>query len=119
MKKLLLILCCTFSAGVYAANDCELKSKTPSEVATCFQKQSLNEVNQKYNQLLSKTKKEMPSDKFAVTSLVNSQKSWLKYRDSYCETYSTYHQELNNHANCIVDLNNKRALQLQNDIDSF
>jgi hypothetical protein len=51
----------------------------------------------------------MPSDKFAVTSLVNSQKSWLKYRDSYCETYSTYHQELNNHANCIVDLNNKRV----------
>ena len=119
MKKLLLLLCCTLSAGVYAAGDCEANSKNPSDVATCFQKQSLKEVNQKYSQLLSKTKKEMPLDKVAVTSLINSQKAWLKYRDSYCETYSTYHQEINNHANCIVDLNNKRALQLQNDIESF
>ncbi len=120
MKKLLILLCCTFNVGAYAAEiECELKYESPSDIAGCYEKQSFSKVKKEYSQLENITKKVMPNDKSALTLLVESQKAWLKYRNSYCESYVNYHGEINNHANCIVDLNNKRAEQLKSDSKAF
>ena len=119
MKKLLLILCCTLSAAVYAETECELKYKQPSDVATCYEKESFSKVQKAYLRLNELSKQQLSYNKNVLQELSKSQKSWLGYRDSYCDTYINYHGEINNHANCIIELNNKRAEQLQKDIDSF
>ncbi|MDX7880449.1 lysozyme inhibitor LprI family protein [Acinetobacter nosocomialis] len=118
MKKTLLIaflaLCNT---GLYA-QDCEIKFKSPALVADCYEKESLKKVQAKLNQLALLSKEQVEYNPNVLSELNTSQKDWLKYRDSYCRTYSNYHSEINNHANCIIDLNNKRAEQLQADIDA-
>ena len=48
MKKLLLLLCCTLSAGVYAANDCDRLSKIADENGTSYgTKYSYNVIGKK------------------------------------------------------------------------
>lgn len=115
MKKLLLITLCLVGANAWA--ECELQYKQASDIAVCYEKESFSKVIANYNKLLKITKTDTYS-KYGLKPLVQSQSDWLKFRDSYCESYSIYHGEINNHANCIIDMNNKRAEQLQNDIDA-
>jgi uncharacterized protein YecT (DUF1311 family) len=118
MKKILLLsFLAICSSGLYA-QDCELRFKSPALVADCFEKESFKKVQTKLNQLILLSKEQVEYNPSVLSELNSSQKDWLKYRDSYCRTYSNYHTEINNHANCIVDLNNKRAEQLQIDIDA-
>ncbi|MEB3790432.1 lysozyme inhibitor LprI family protein [Acinetobacter sp. IK40] len=118
MYKLILILATSFFSSFIYAQNCELKYKNPAMVADCYEKESLKKVQDKFNQLSLISKEQISYNPTVLTELNTSQKDWLKYRDSYCRTYSNYHSEMNNHSNCIVDLNNKRAEQLQSDIDS-
>lgn len=117
MKKTLLLSLglLALSGGAFAV-DCEEKFSDPVDVVKCYQKQSFEKVVKNYNQLLQITKKDSLYAKYGLTSLIESQKNWLKYRDSYCDSYSTYHGEIYNHANCIIQLNEDRASQLENDI---
>lgn len=98
------------------AIDCEEKFSNPADAVTCLEKQSFDKVIRHYNQLLQITKKNALYAKYGLAPLIQSQKNWLKYRDSYCDSYSTYHGEIYNHANCIIQLNDDRASQLENDI---
>ncbi|MFC2997669.1 lysozyme inhibitor LprI family protein [Acinetobacter sichuanensis] len=116
-KLLLLIVISAFSGGVWAT-ECELIQKTPSGVAECYEKQSLANVLLKLNKLKSISKDQISYNPHVIQELEYSQKTWLAYRDSYCTAYSNYHNEMNNHSNCIISLNNQRAEQLQNDIDA-
>lgn len=117
MNKLILILVTSFFSSFIYAQNCELKYKNPAMVADCYEKESLKKVHDKLNQLALLSKEQLAYNPTVLKDLEASQRDWLKYRDSYCRTYSNYHAELNNHANCIVDLNNKRAEQLQVDIE--
>lgn len=118
MKKLLLLIAASFISSVIFAQECELKYKAPALVADCYEKESLKKVQDKFNHLVLISKDQVAYNPSILAELNVSQKDWLKYRDSYCRTYSNYHSEMNNHSNCIVDMNNKRAEQLQIDIDS-
>ncbi|MDH0030313.1 MULTISPECIES: lysozyme inhibitor LprI family protein [unclassified Acinetobacter] len=79
MKKLLLILCCTLSAGVYAAEtECDNPSNS-FEAQKCLSvdvKKYKNELNTVYKKLYSQTD--------AKTELDAAQKAWLKYNDLQC-----------------------------------
>lgn len=117
MKKILLLsFLATWGTSLYA-QDCELRFKSPALVADCFEKESFKKVQTKLNQLVLLSKEQVEYNPSIINELNSSQRDWIKYRDSYCRTYSNYHSEINNHTNCIVDLNNKRAEQLQADID--
>lgn len=118
MKKILLLTAMVIYSSALYAQDCELKFKSSPLVAECYEKESLKKVQDKFNQLTLISKEQVSYNPTILTELNASQKDWLKYRDSYCRTYSNYHSEMNNHSNCIVDMNNKRAEQLQVDIDS-
>lgn len=115
MKKLLL-LTLLISGGAWA--DCEINNKNPSNVADCYEKQSYAQVLSNLSKLKESSKEQLSYNKNIIVELNKSQSAWLAYRDSYCDTYSNYHSEKNNHSNCIVTLNNQRADQLKNDIES-
>ena len=114
MKKLLL-LSLLISGGAWA--DCELQNKNPTDIAECYEKTSYAQVQKKFNELVNISKQQISFNKTIISELNTSHRAWLNYRDSYCTTYSNYHTELNNHSNCIVDLNKQRVKQLQSDID--
>lgn len=118
MKKILLITVLALSCSSLYAQDCELKFKSPALVADCFEKESLKKVQDRFNKLALISKEQVTYNPTILTELNTSQKDWIKYRDSYCRTYSNYHSEMNNHSNCIIDMNNKRSEQLQIDIDA-
>lgn len=112
MKKSLLIFTLLASGQVFA--ECELDFEKPSDVATCYEKQSSNDILKKYQKLLTST-----TDKEEKNQLIQSHIAWKKYQDSYCKNYSNYHREVNNHANCIINLNRQRLEQLQADLDTL
>lgn len=116
MKKLFLPILLCASGGAWA--ECELQHETQVDVAECYIKESEYRVKSNFNKLKALTTNQNGHNKIALDNLRESQKNWLKYRDSYCETYSNYHSEINNHANCIIGLNQQRAEQLQGDIDA-
>lgn len=117
MKKLLLLaIASIFSVGAWA--DCELNNKNPSGVATCFEKQSYSKVIVSLNKLRELSKEQLSYNPNIIKELNKSQAAWVVYRDSYCDTYSNYHNEMSNHSNCIVSLNNERADQLNRDIEA-
>lgn len=120
MKKLLiasLLTTLSFSALAEQQN-CESKYKEPADIAICYEKSSFNEVEKNFQKLKSLGKDQVSYDKNILNRLDNSQRSWIKYRDDYCSTYSSFHSEMNSNANCVVQLNSDRAKQLQNDIDT-
>ncbi|WP_288406618.1 lysozyme inhibitor LprI family protein [uncultured Acinetobacter sp.] len=118
MKKLLLtFFLSSISLGVLA-KDCEQANKSPTDIATCYEKSSFNKVSTNLAKLKEISKTQLSYNKNVLVELNNSQTAWLKYRDSYCDSYSNYHDELNNHSNCIVNMNNQRAEQLQQDINA-
>lgn len=96
--------------------DCETSFTDPVAMVQCMEDQSFRQVTNNYKQLLHMTQKSSLYAKYGLGPLVESQKNWLKYRNSYCESYSVYHGEIYNHANCIIQLNNARAAQLENDL---
>lgn len=117
MKKLLLLaIASTLSIGAWA--DCETKNKNPSDLAACLEKQSYNEVIKNLNRLKELSKEQLSYNPNIIKELYKAQTAWIAYRDSYCDTYSNYHNEMNNHSNCIVSLNNARANQLNEDIEA-
>jgi uncharacterized protein YecT (DUF1311 family) len=116
MKKLLLLSTLLLSAGAWA--NCEIKQSNPSSIATCYEKQSFAKVTFNLNKLKELSKDQLSYNPTIIKELESSQKAWLAYRDSYCTTYSNYHSEINNHANCIISLNNQRSDQLKNDINA-
>ncbi|MBF7687084.1 lysozyme inhibitor LprI family protein [Acinetobacter rathckeae] len=120
MKKLLTAsLLATLSFGAFAEQqDCESKYKEPADIAICYEKSSLDEVEVRFKKLKTLGKDQISYDKGILARLDGSQRSWIKYRDDYCSVYSSFHSEINNNANCIIQLNNDRAKQLQNDIDT-
>lgn len=105
------------SFGTFAQS-CETGSKTPADVAICYEKLSYSDVISKFNKLRELSKEQLSYDKNILNRVDASQKSWLKYRDDYCSVYSSFHDEMNNHANCIVQLNKDRSKQIQSNIDS-
>ena len=117
MKKLLLLaIISTFSVGSWA--DCETNNKNQSDLAACFEKQSYNNVIVNLNKLKELSKEQLSYNPSIIKELNKAQSTWIAYRDSYCDTYSNYHNEMNNHSNCIVSLNNARANQLKEDIEA-
>ena len=98
------------------ATDCETSFTDPVAVVQCMEEQSFRQVTDNYRQLLQATQNSSVYAKYGVVPLVKSQEYWLKYRNSYCDSYSVYHAEIYNHANCIIQLNNARATQLDNDL---
>ena len=117
MKKLLLLITASLlNGGAWA--ECELQYKTPADVAECYIKESEAQVETKFNELKKLTNNRTIYNKSATADLLESQKNWLRYRGSYCKTYSNYHGEINNQANCTITLNKQRVEQLQNDIDA-
>src|SRR5690606_38429661 len=117
MKKLLLLaIASTFSAGAWA--DCEAANKKPSSLVACYEEQSYSTVLSHLNTLRKLSKEQLSYNPNIIKELDKSQSAWLAYRDSYCDTYSNYHTEAYNHSNCIINLNNQRAEQLQQDIDA-
>lgn len=114
MKKLL-VLTFLISTGAWA--DCESSSSAAKTVA-CYEKQSYSQVVHKLEELRSASKEQLSYNPNVIKELDKSQATWLAYRDSYCDTYSNYHAEANNHSNCIIGMNNQRAEQLQQDIDA-
>lgn len=115
MKKLLL-LSLLFSGSVWAA--CETTNKTPSSIASCYEKESYAKVISHLNQLKKLSKEQISYNPNIIKELNKSQTAWIAYRDSYCDTYSNYHNEMNNHSNCIISLNNERVDQLNKDIEA-
>jgi uncharacterized protein YecT (DUF1311 family) len=95
MYKLILILATSFFSSFIYAQNCELKYKNPAMVADCYEKESLKKVQDKFNQLSLISKEQISYNPTVLTELNTSQKDWLKYRDSYCRTYSNYHSEMN------------------------
>lgn len=117
MKKLLLLTASlVFSAGAWA--DCEATNKKPSSLVACYEEQSYSTVLSHLNTLRKLSKEQLSYNPNIIKELDKSQSAWLAYRDSYCDTYSNYHTEAYNHSNCIINLNNQRAEQLQQDIDA-
>lgn len=117
MKKLLLLaIASTFSAGVWA--NCQTNNKSSVDVATCYEKQSYTKVIANLNKLKELSEEQLPYNPNIIKELNKSQTAWIAYRDSYCDTYSNYHNEMNNHSNCIVSLNRERADQLNKDIEA-
>ena len=117
MKKILLLaIVSVFSAGVWA--DCETNNKNSSNVADCYERQSYAQILSNLSKLKELSKEQLSYNKNIIVELNKSQSAWLVYRDSYCDTYSNYHSEKNNHSNCMITLNNQRADQLKSDIES-
>lgn len=116
MKKLLLLSTLLFSGGVWA--DCETNNTKPTSIAACYEKQSYNSVLAHLDKLKELSREQLSYNPNVIKELDKSQSAWVVYRDSYCDTYSNYHAEANNHSNCIVSMNNQRAKQLQQDIDA-
>lgn len=100
------------------AQVCEQKYNSPSDIADCQEKVSFAKVQDNFQKLMNSSKDQLSYNKNVLVELNKSQKAWLSYRDSYCDTYSNYHNEMNNHSNCIVNLNNQRAKQLQEDLNA-
>ncbi|WP_198080357.1 lysozyme inhibitor LprI family protein [Acinetobacter calcoaceticus] len=117
MKILLsLIFTSTISMGVLA--NCEVYFNDPTDVAKCYEDESYAKVRSNLKKLNEISKEQLSYNPTVLKELSKSQKDWITYRNSYCDTYSNYHGERNNHSNCIVNLNNERTKQLQNDIES-
>lgn len=117
MKKLpLLAITLVFSVGALA--DCELSNTDESSIASCYEKQTYGQVLKKLNTLKELSKDQISFNPNIIKELNKSQIAWITYRDSYCDTYSNYHGEKNNHSNCINSLNTERAKQIQLDIDA-
>jgi len=117
MKKILSILfACTFSMSALA--NCEIYFNDPVDVAKCYEDESYAKVTTNLKKLSEQSKEQISYNPNILKDLTKSQKDWLTYRDSYCNTYSNYHGEKNNHSNCIVKLNNERAQQLKANIDA-
>lgn len=117
MNKLIsLIFTATMSMSVLA--NCEVYFNDPTDIAKCYEDESFAKVTSNLKKLKEISKEQLTYNPNVINDLNKSQKDWLTYRNSYCDSYSNYHSERNNHSNCIVNLNNERAQQLQNDIDS-
>lgn len=114
MKKTLLLITLFISGGAWA--DCENNNKNPVDVVTCLEKQSYSKVISNLNKLKELSKDQLSYNPSVIKELNKAQTAWIAYRDSYCDTYSNYHNEMNNHSNCIISLNNARADQLNKDI---
>lgn len=119
MKKLLIIAVLPILSTTLYAEECEWRFKSATDVATCYERESFAKVQSNYQKLFSVSKAQLSYNKDILVDLSNSQKAWLTYRDSYCDSYSNYHTEPNNYANCRVILNNDRANQLKKDIDAL
>lgn len=117
MKKLLLTIALSILSLSAHSQECELKYKAPTDIATCYEKESFARVQSNYQKLFNASKEQLSYNKDILINLNKSQKAWLFYRDSYCDTYTNYHGEANNHANCIIHLNDERSKQLKSDID--
>lgn len=81
MKKLLLLLCCTLSAGVYAAGDCKNPSNS-FEIQKCLSndvRKQKNELNTVYKKLYAQTE--------AKSELDLAQKAWLNYKEQQCGSF--------------------------------
>lgn len=117
MKRILLLATASLlSFGTFA--NCEIYFNEPTDVAKCYEDESFAKVTSNLKKLKEISKEQLTYNPNVINDLNKSQKDWLTYRNSYCDSYSNYHSERNNHSNCIVNLNNERAQQLQNDIDS-
>lgn len=117
MNKLIsLIFTATMSTSVLA--NCEIYFNDPTDVAKCFEDESFSKVTTNLKKLNEISKEQLSYNPSVLKVLNKAQRDWIAYRNSYCDSYSNYHGERNNHSNCIVKLNNERAQQLQNDIDS-
>lgn len=82
MKKLLLLLCCTFSAEAWAA---ETECKNPSN---SFEAQKCLSVDvRKYKNQLNTVYKKLYSQTEAKTELDAAQKSWLSYKELQCGSF--------------------------------
>lgn len=114
IKLLSLIFTATLSMGVLA--NCEIYFNDPTDVAKCYEDESYAKVSSNLKKLADLSKEQLSYNPNVLKELNKSQKDWLSYRNSYCNTYSNYHGERNNHSNCIVKLNKERARQLQDDI---
>lgn len=113
MKYKILFLLSTIAISSAYANE-----KQCWDDVDCIENQSYAKVMEQYKALEQISKTHLDYDKDALNNLRQSQKSWLKYREDYCVVYSSNHGEKNNHANCIIELNNQRAKQLENDVDA-
>ena len=82
MKNLLLILCCTLSVGVYAAEtECDNPSNS-FEAQKCLSvdvRKYKNELNAVYKKLYTQTE--------AKKELDAAQKSWLSYKELQCGNF--------------------------------
>lgn len=79
MKKLLILLCCIFSAGAWAA---ETECKNPSN---SFEAQKCLSVDvRKYKNQLNTVYKKLYSQTEARAELDAAQNAWLKYNDLQC-----------------------------------
>lgn len=117
MKRIILLVTASLlSFGSFA--NCEVYFNDPTDVAKCFEDESFAKVTSNLQKLSELSKEQLSFNPTVLKELNKSQKDWISYRNSYCDTYSNYHGEKNNHSNCIVKLNNDRAKQLQNDIES-
>ncbi|EPH3736701.1 lysozyme inhibitor LprI family protein [Acinetobacter baumannii] len=117
MKKIILLVTTSLLSFGSLAN-CEVYFNDPTDVAKCYEDESFAKVTTNLKKLTELSKEQISYNPNVIKELSKSQKDWLTYRNSYCDTYSNYHGEKNNHSNCIVRLNKERAQQLQADIDS-
>lgn len=117
MKRILLLVTASLlSFGTFA--NCEIYFNDPSDIAKCYEDESFAKVTTNLKKLTALSKEQLSYNPNVLKELNKSQKDWLTYRNSYCDSYSNYHSERNNHSNCIVNLNNERARQLQEDINT-
>ncbi len=104
------------SCGAWA--DCEDKYKKPTDVVACYENESFQMVKSKLKELTQLSQEQLSYNPNVIKELNKSHAAWIAYRDSYCDSYSNYHTEMNNHANCIISLNNDRVKQLDSDIEA-
>ncbi|HAV7084230.1 lysozyme inhibitor LprI family protein [Acinetobacter baumannii] len=117
MKRILLLITASLlSFGTFA--NCEIYFNDPVDIAKCYEDESFSKVTTNLKKLSELSKEQLNYNPTVLKVLNKSQRDWIAYRNSYCDSYSNYHGERNNHSNCIIKLNNERAHQLQNDIDS-
>ncbi|MEQ1067264.1 lysozyme inhibitor LprI family protein [Acinetobacter sp. XH1741] len=117
MKKIILFIT-TSLLSLGALANCEVYFNDPADIAKCYEDESFAKVTANFKKLTELSKGQISYNPNVIKELSKSQKDWLTYRNSYCDTYSNYHGEKNNHSNCIVKLNQDRAQQLQTDINA-
>lgn len=122
MKKIALLSLILASGNLFATDsrdfDCESKYSGLTDVGMCYVKNSEQDVQAKYKELL-KLSDSLTDPAPIKKNLIASQSAWTKYKNAYCDSYFDYHTKMNGRLDCLVLLNNERTQQLQNDIDTF